>query len=239
MKTLTNSMIVLISLGSLFLLFGCEDKPLKQDETVIVDLTEDSFLALPDKNFIKQSFISDKIFWDSYRFRMISITDVNYTPAYGAEIKSEYWFLGNTSKRKKLVLNFYSAIDSAFEKINEMPKGYERSVIYVPFVQELLRLSQSKAERRVLIIYSDLMEYSFLADFYKKPMLEKMQTNPEIIEQILEKAVPLPDLKGIEIVIIYQPRSNGESRQFNIVSGFYKKLLESKGAKVTIGANLI
>lgn len=237
MKTLTKSMIVLISLGALFLLFGCKDKPLKLDETVMVDLTENSFLALPDKNLIKQSFTSDKIFWDSYRFRMISITDVNYTPAYGAEIKSEYWFLGNTLKRKKLVLNFNSAIDSAFEKINEMPKGYERSVIYIPFAQELLRLSKSKAERRVLIIYSDMMEYS-LADFYKKPLLEKMQTNPEIIEQMLEKAISLPDLKGIEIMIIYQPRSNGESKQFNIVSGFYANLLERRGAKVTIAANM-
>ncbi len=241
MKTVTTSMIVMILSGLLFLFFGCKDQsqPLKLDETLMVDLTENSFLASPDKNLIKQSFSSDKIFWEAYRFRMIAITDVNFSPAYSAEIKPEYWYLGNTAKRKKVVQNFYSAIDNAFEKINQTQKGCVRSDIYIPIAQELKRLSQSTAERRQLIIYSDLMEYSFLEDFYQKSTIAQLQNNPEAIQQLLEKAAPLADLRGIDVKIVYQPRSNGESRQFEIVSEFYKKLLESKGATVSISANLI
>jgi hypothetical protein len=241
MKTITSTVVALILSGALFLLFGCKDQPqpLKLDETLMVDFTENDFLSSPDKNLIKQSYTSDKIFWEGYSFRMRGISDVDYTPAFGAEIKPEYWYLGNTAKRKKTVQNFYSGIDSAFEKINATSKGCVRSDIFIPITQELLRLSQSTAERRVLVIYSDLMEYSFLADFYQKSTLAQLQNNPEAIQQQLEKAAPLADLKGIEVKIVSQPRSNGESKQFEIVSGFYKRILEAKGAKVSISANLI
>lgn len=241
MKTTTTIIgITLLAIASSLLLYSCDmDNHYSVEESVLVDHTEDTFLAKPDKEAIKQGLDADKDIWQGYKYRMITITDVDYNPVYQAEILPDCEYLSNSYNRNDEVQKFFLEIDSAFQKTNDLTSGKMRSSIYIPLARELKHLSESTAKRKVLIIYSDLMEYSFLADFYKKTTLEKLENNPEVIEQILEKALPLADLKGIEVMIIYQPRNNTESRQFGIVSVFYKHLLENKGAKVTIGANLI
>lgn len=241
MKTTTAIITVILFTTALsLLLYSCNTTNYYEvEESVMIDQTENTFLAKPDKEAIKQRLAADKDVWQGIFFSMTAITDVDFNPVYQAEISPACEYLSNSYDRKDQAQNFFSEVDSAFQKTNSIPSGKIRSSIYLPLARELKHLSESTAKRRVLIIYSDLMEYSFLADFYKKTMLEKIQTNPVEIQQMLGKASPLVDLKGIEVIIIYQPRDNGESKQFDIVSGFYKKLLESKGAKVTIGANLI
>ncbi len=239
MKTTTISIAILGIMLSMLLVSCNNNNTYSIEATVIVDQTEDTFLAKPDLNAIKQLFPADSDPWQGYYFRMLAITDVDYNPVFQAEIAPACEYLSNSYDRNDEVQKFFLEIDSAFQKTNAVPSGKTRSSIYIPLARELKHLSESTAKRRVLIVYSDFMEYSFLTDFYKKTMLEKMEDNPETIQQMLEKAAPLPDLKGIEIKIIYQPRNNAESKQFDIVSGFYKNLLESKGATVTIGANLI
>lgn len=239
MKTILNISIIALLCAGLISLYGCKDKPIKRDESLIVDLTEDSFIAKPDKTAIRQSLPASKQNWDGYNFRMVAITDVDLAPVYTATMKPSTWYFGDIKEHSREAKQFNDDIDSAFEKISLTAKGYTQSSVYIPFARELIRLSKSHAEQRVAIIFSDLMEHSFLADFYKKETLEQMQNNPDAVWEVLQKKAPLPDLSGIEIQIIYQPRDSEENIRFGIVSDFFKKQLERKNATVTVSANLV
>jgi hypothetical protein len=48
----------------------------------------------------------------------------------------------------------------------------------------------------------------------------------------------LNNLNGVEVYLIYQAKDNCSDLKYQILSGFYKTLLENAGAKVTITANL-
>jgi hypothetical protein len=110
--------------------------------------------------------------------------------------------------------------------------------MYTPIARELELLSKSKSQRRILIVYSDLMENTESLSFYRKQDFEKLKTKPEQVQKYFEALAPINTLTGIEIYFIYQPTDTKSDERFRIISGFYKKFLESKGAEVNISANL-
>lgn len=241
MKTSTTIILIaFLAIIAAVLFYSCTGKsPHAVEASLIIDKTEDTFLAQPDTSAIKHLLPADNEPWQGYRFRLLAISDVDYNPVQQVEILPAFEYTSNTYDRKDQTQKFFTEIDSAFEKANSTPSGKTRSSIYIPLARELNHLAESSAKRRILIIYSDLMEFSFLTDFYKKSVMQKLENQPDELMQTFEKQVPVKDLKGIEVMIVYQPRNNEESRQFDIVSKFYSNLLQSKGAKVTIGANLI
>jgi hypothetical protein len=103
---------------------------------------------------------------------------------------------------------------------------------------ELNRLAHSVANRKVLIIWSDLMENSATISYYHQKDLTRLIKDPESLTEQLEKIQALDDLNGIEVYFICQPQDAKSDAVFGLVSNFYKNLLESKNAKVTITANL-
>lgn len=83
-----------------------------------------------------------------------------------------------------------------------------------------------------------MMENTDKLSFYDKGILHEIKTKPERIKQYFESQIKLNKLNGIKIYIIFQPENMEQDNAFNIVSEFYKKLFESKGATVEITANL-
>ena len=241
MKTLKKiTMIIVLALIISALLYGCSTKTYNEmDVSVVSDKSEVGFIAKPDSAEIKNLFPFKDSIWNGFRFRTFPLTDVDYNPAYTTEIASEFQIVSNNYTRKDRVKDFLSGVDKAIEKLNSVPVGRPNSCIYVPIATELNRLSLSNAKRRILIVYSDFMEFSTLADFYKKSTLETIKSNPDSIQGILENRIQLSNLSGIEVYIIYQPRNLVENNQYTIVTAFWKAMLEKKGAKVTISANLI
>jgi hypothetical protein len=82
------------------------------------------------------------------------------------------------------------------------------------------------------------MENSDNLSFYRKEDFSILKANPRQIQEQFEKLVALNPLVGIDVWFIYQPRDTKDDHDFQIVSGFYKRLLESKGARVNISANI-
>jgi hypothetical protein len=74
--------------------------------------------------------------------------------------------------------------------------------------------------------------------FYTKENINLLKSNPEVIRKYFENSVPLENLNGINIYIIFQPNGIGEDEQFKLASKFYKDLFESKGATVEITASI-
>ena len=82
------------------------------------------------------------------------------------------------------------------------------------------------------------MENTNSLSFYNNKDFKKLKTKPDEIQNYFETMQSINSLSGIEVYFIYQPTDIANDEQFRIISGFYKKMLESKGAKVTISANL-
>lgn len=230
------SVIGLIVLSVIAVQYISKEQPVELDMTIMMDLTEESFLSTPEKDLLKPFPDSNQIFWQGYHFRLVGISSVSYTPAYEAEIKPEHWYTGEVLKRKKMIRAFYEDFDLDFHKLSKADRGHENSVIVTPLERELTRLAQSKAIHRRLMVYSDLMEHSSLISFYEKSTLDLMQSDPDSLWKKLQKK-EWPDLTGIEVMFIHQPRNHEENDRFAIVSEFLKNELEKHGAKISISAN--
>ncbi|MBI4931421.1 MAG: hypothetical protein HY841_11700 [Bacteroidetes bacterium] len=238
-KTLASILItLLLASAALFMFQSCSSNYYAIDESVLIDKT-DSFLASPDSTVIKNLFDASSALWQGYRFRLLTLSDVDYNSVYEASLSPACEYLSNVYAREDESTAFLSKIESAFAKVKSIPSGRNYSSLYLPMAKELKRLSESAARRRILIVYSDLMENTSAISFYKADNLQLLETNQDSVKKILESEIPLPDIKNIEVHFIYQPKDNKENELFREVSGFYKKWLENKGARVTIEANLI
>ena len=82
------------------------------------------------------------------------------------------------------------------------------------------------------------MENDLQESLYSKEQLKQLKNSPEVFREKLESRKSLPDLSGIEIHIVFLPKDKEDDNEFQIVSDFYRKMLEAKGARVFISANL-
>ncbi len=225
-------------IASLLFLYSCNtDDKNAIAISVVVDKT-DTLLALPDKQSIVQRLQMDDD-WEGRIFRAQTITDVYPNPVWEVSVNSACVYLSNLYDRERVNAEFESGVDTALKDIQAIPPGRNSSSIYISLSRELWHLHEINAKRKVLVVYSDLMEFSSTASFYDTPMLEQLNNNPQLVQQKFEKVAPLPDLRGIEVFIIFQPKDKEESQQFDVVSEFYRSLLQSKGARVSIMANLV
>ena len=172
-------------------------------------------------------------------FRFTVLTDVSANRTYEAEIKSENEWLSNEYDREEKIQGFYSEIRNILSGIGKESVGKNYSSIYTPLADGLNKLSESKAKKRILLIYSDLMENTGDISFYNENTLRRIKSGDGGIRKYLEDKTPISDLKGVTAYLIYQPADPEEDRLYRIVSGFYKDILEQKGARVVITANLI
>lgn len=228
--------IIAITVILTVVIIACTIQPPTKEVAVLRDITDKHF-AQPNTEEISRLYDFEKGKWNSAKFRLSNISDVSYNPANEASIEAENEWLGNEFVREKKIKKFNGEVniilgDSANEK-----NGKPNSSVYLPIIRELNRLSQSTAEKKVLLVYSDLMENQKELSFYDGKKLKLLETKAETIRQFLEKQQGLSDLKGIEVHFIYQPANAEADKKFRIVSNFYKNLLENKGAKVLIGAN--
>ena len=142
-------------------------------------------------------------------------------------------------ERGQEISNFKQQITDRIINANKTNSGKSQSSLYFPIANMLNELSTHKiTQRRYMLIYSDLMENSNTLSFYNKKTLNLLVKNPELISKYLTSQVSLNNLQGITIYVIYQPVNTKQDERFKIVSEFYKKMFQAKGAIVKIGANL-
>lgn len=217
---------------------SCTDKTGKTTELSLMNDITDPLLAQPDSGEIMNLLSMDNI-WNGYIVRYSDVTDISFNHTSEVIIDQQSELLGNEIVRKKEIRNFVTKVSTQLSQtLSNKNSSKNNSSIYFPIAQELNRLAKSKSDKRILVIYSDLMENSLSLSFYIKKDFERLISDPESIQKQLEQNVKLPTLQGIDIHLIYQPRDNKGDLTYQVVSGFYKKMLEDKGAKVTISANL-
>ena len=237
MKTLIIILVILTLTGitTVFLKLKSDKQPTITELTVMRDITDTHVSELKVADIVS-IFNMNK--WDGANFRFVDITDVTYNHTYEKKIEPENEWMGNELDRNKKVKQFYSEISQVLDTVKTESIGKDNSSVYIPIAHELNRLSQSTSQKRILLIYSDLIENTDQFSLYSKNNLTLLKTNPKVAQEYFENLTPLNNLGGIRIFFVFQPTDIDTDEQYKLISGFYKNLFESKGATVEITANI-
>jgi len=234
MKTIITAIIILTAVT--LIAAWTIQSPVVTEVVVLRDIT-DKHLAQPDADKILSLYnLENK--WNGAVFHFTDLTNVSYNQETVAKLEARNEWLSNELDRDKEIKNFKNNISEIITNYEKEDIGKDNSAVYEPIAHELNSLSQSSFQNKTMLIYSDLMENTNEMSFYDSRKLCLLKSNPELISKYFETIVPLQNLKGIKIYILFQPDGIAQDEQFRIVSGFYKKLFEAKGANVQISANI-
>ncbi len=148
----------------------------------------------------------------------------------------------NPLNRMDEVKRFYADLENEMSNVLEKADwGTNASKIYQKVTRECIKMNRIEADRKYMVIYSDMLENSELFSFYGKNWkshIEKMMAEPERTLVKLSRSGPaLPDLSEFEIFIV-ATRTSGNDEQINLSEQFWTTLFEYQGASVTFSSNL-
>jgi hypothetical protein len=235
MKTL---FLILIILAVIITGVACTFQSPDTTEVVVLHDITDNHLSQPDSEQVMRLFELEKDKLKGGIFRLSDITDVSFNKTNETRLETVNVWMANEFERDDEIAKFKSEIGRI---INEAKKGdYERknSSIYIPIVRELTKLKASHSNRRILLVYSDLMENTQELSYYRNGDFIRLKEDPESVKKQLEQSGKADSLSGIEIRFIYQPPDTKSDKRFREVSDLYKKMFEEKGAKVIVSASI-
>lgn len=174
-------------------------------------------------------------------FRLSCISDKQLAPV------TEFHLAGGEETEKKNkqsipnfrenhVLMFYEKIRVSIIPFSVLDTFIESdySECYRTIVNETKWLIGKTTGKKVLIIYSDLMENSDLFNFYELN-IPTAKFDSEKIASSFDSLFALPDnLNGLQVYFVYQPTDRIEDARYRAISGIYKQMFEYRGASVTI-----
>ena len=236
MKTVI--IILVILLASIATGFYTYQSPITTEMSVLRDIT-DMHLAQPGTNEVSKLFdLSGENMWNGVLFRFSNVSDVSYNQTSETKIEAVNKWLSNEIERSKQIKQFQNELSQIITDGAGDRTGKDYSSVYLPLARELKKLSESKGQKKIFLVFSDLMQNDFDVSLYDKKEFELIQSNPDSLKQLFEKQEPMPVLTGIQIYLVYQPENAEKDKRYRIVSEFYKNLFEEKGATVHIQANL-
>ncbi|HZG01750.1 MAG TPA: hypothetical protein VEY71_12145 [Chitinophagales bacterium] len=229
----------LVGLAAIFwIVRGLVHRPAVTTVVVLRDVT-DTFGAQPDVGEILELFDRSAAGrWNGARLLASTVTDVTYNRVAEVKMKPDNKWLSNELQRNKEVKQFQSDVVDVVALVSSEAAGRSHSSVYRAIAVQLTRLADHESTTKIFVVYSDLMENSPDLSMYDDSTFRALQTDPGSVAALFEQQQPLPSLDGIDVRLIHQPTDAARDRQYRIVSGFYRNLLESKGARVQIGANV-
>lgn len=241
MKPYTFFLILGFAVAGTLVFIGCEVAGKQRTHTeysVMIDRT-DSMKAIPDKRSLITDIRIDKDIWNSVNFSFGYFSDVSLEPHLRLSLaQAPNRLAASEFTRKREVETFKATLPSLLDSVLSDTAGKPNSSIYLPIAEELTRLSKTTADRKVLVIYSDLMENAPDLSFYSPNIFALFRTNPDKVKAMLFAKTKLPNLTGIEIILIYHPKNAQDDAVFRTVSNFFSTMFSQAGATVTISANL-
>lgn len=243
MKKLISILISLVALLS------CNKASKEQPDsiyvTTVVDIT-DSRQVYPDAEHILPLFGFKNNEASEAMFKICTVTDKELNPAIefrlpnGIETEKDN-LEDDPDFRQKLIVKFFTSIRNTIAAFNTKvisDTAINHSECFKSISNELQSLVNQKSVKRVLLVYSDLQENSAFFNCYSKSNQKLVQSNPERVADIFDTAGLMPKgLKNITVSFIYNPISREDDIRFMAMLKVYKKLLEVRGAKVTVSAS--
>ncbi len=174
---------------------------------------------------------TSETFTGAITIEMFPLSDASYEGKTKITLQAQS--LGaNPYKRKADVRSFASKLGYDLQNVcGSRQEGSQGTSIYLPLCNQLERIAHSETgeQSRTVIVASDFLENSQLANFY------------ELVEQDFQKqtetfvrARKLPDLSGWKIHLIPIPNQQFKEQSFYALQ-FFQQLFEQANATVVIG----
>jgi hypothetical protein len=237
MKTTIIMTITLLGISSAFYFAPQYFQPGSVAESVLIDKT-DSFLVKPETSDIIPLLHLQENKWQKVKMRVQTISNFNYNAIYSLELPSAISLVSNPTDRNKEIAAFSQKAASAIDSINRLESELQNSCIYTTLITEVNKMASFNDRRRIVIVYSDLLEHSSLFNIYNSKDYQLLKTNREGVKELFKKAMKPTNLHGIQIYFVFKPKSDIDNASFALMSSLFKSILEDAGAEVYIGANL-
>lgn len=246
----TKFIVVVISV---FAYFSCTNQKEKSRTTLVCVLIDVSDERFKDENFIHENLpkyfklmnldkSSGGFSGGELKFSLINEISDSKSKLVKIE-KGEDGLMGeNPLTRKDNVNQFIKNAENQLSLLlKEANWGTESSKIYQKIARECIKMKRSEADKKYLIIYSDMLENSNLFSFYKtnwENQIEKMMAEPEnTLTTFAENGPVLPDLSEFEIYIVAKRNSENDER-INLSEQLWTALFEFQGATVFFNSDL-
>lgn len=228
---------------------GCTDAPPRHtDAVVIVDITSSSDQnTVQDDSLIAQYIVEQIYKMDGSATRdygtvtISSVGETSFQQTSSIILKPGKSYLLETEKvRENEIADFKKNIQTAIGQRQDKIGDQHNSQVYRNLCQHLPRLAKSNAERKALLIFSDLIEHtSSKVSFYQyKNNPEKIIEDYEKISGVFSTDCELGDLSGIEITVVHLPHPNHDEIFVNAKKFWQKYLLAHGASTVTFVSNI-
>lgn len=218
----------------LILLASCElSEPKVTALTLLVDRT-DTIIPKPSMEHIRPMLALDKNPNSRTILNFQNIGNVDYSPIYHLDLTSSS-FLENTLQRKSEVSRFYTSVDTLIQKQNTKSYHFQSSSIVVPLCKQLQFLSQSSASSKIIILYSDLGEFSDIYNVYDNGSYQKLLRDPKKTADHFRSKLNIPKCHGIRLYINYYPKTTAQNRLFQSMVTLYRELFKDSGLEIFVG----
>ncbi|MEM9918732.1 MAG: hypothetical protein AAF990_11585 [Bacteroidota bacterium] len=227
MKKIWNSMLLL---SSLVLLIGCsEAPPQKTDLYIYLDYTEGQDyterLAEDADKFLQLMDITEGNDRNYGSIRIYPIHDVASASSVNVKLKEgKSQFEGNKYLRQKELETFKQKLLDKAEALNAdyVGKPLKSSHIFHPLCKGIKKLNRSDAGRKLILVYSDMLENSEVANLHARQLkLEALPTQ-------FDNACGIEDLSDCEIFIVH-PVDKKNDQKIRQAAKFWEQYLTSKG----------
>lgn len=241
-----NVKLSVLFLSCFFVITSCNQESKKQtNSTAIFYLKDVTASARNTKNSLNLSATKLMNLADfdinskaSITYSQSVITEVHLNQVFSAKLPAANQDNFNKFKRKNQVKKFLERVDTALNDLENVKKGRTSSSIFIPIGKTINRLAQTKTNKQILILNTDLFENTFILSKYDASQMKKIEDFPKFLHEILDKETPIDGkLDKMTIYIVNQPSSDTD-KDFYIISNMYKDWLESKGASVEIRASI-
>jgi hypothetical protein len=207
-------------------------------ESVLVDKTEEFILQPTGTEILLPVNLADHK-WEHVQLQVRTFSQFKYTESYTVALPGHFFLLSNPDDRDKEISRFKTRLDSVMTAISRQDKGYPKSSIYAPFIEEVNRIAAIKADVKNVLAYTDVCENTDDFSIYREKDRNLLIKHPEKVRELLSKYGKPGNLHGLTIYILFKPKSDRDDEYFTLMSGFYRKLFEAAGADVHIGSNLV
>lgn len=207
--------------------------------TVLQDVTDEAITVPEPKELVAELGLDTKS-WEGMELKYRIISDAEYTNEEMLSLAAESSWTGNEFERKKKVEDFIMDLETLVASIERGNRPH--SIIFPVIIREVNRLSEIEGKgTKTLIVFSDLMENAPNLSCHNRNVgnMDVARADKLWSSLVSNYGMALTDnLEGVEVRFVHASVGYDKSRQFSNLSDMYRRMLESKGAQVSISANL-
>jgi hypothetical protein len=206
--------------------------------SVLEDITETDFVAIPDAQNIITQFDFETDLWRSATFRYGRINSLIHNSRDLVSVKQEKALLGNELERRSLVTNFNKDVKNILHKLKDS-SIYNHSSIWLPIVEELKVLQKDSISKSKLYVFSDLQENTRWFSVFRMSDIHLLEFQADALSEIfLSKSKGVTSSNLIEVIVVYQPKTIAEDELFQKLKQLYLQLFSRLGIPIKFTANL-